>query len=98
MAARLLQTVLKILKKVMARKYTDEEWAEKKRVSYEKRKARHRVWHARNKEHSVKQATRSSLMRKYQMTLEDYEIMLETRRGVCAICGSPLKADALCGS
>lgn len=70
------------------KKLTDDEWAERKALSYERRKARHRVWYQRNRAHSKEKATASALKCRYGISLEDYKLRLEVQEHTCAICGT----------
>jgi len=47
-------------------------------------------WKKKNKNRpSVIRTTRNQNLRKYNLTLDDYNKMFETQNGVCAICGKP---------
>jgi len=50
--------------------------------------------YARHKE-SMKLAVRRHQLKKYGLTIEDYERIFKTQNGVCAICGNPPKKRAL---
>jgi len=50
----------------------------------ERRKNRSRLWNRLNKNHRRSQ----QLIKKYGITLEDYEVMLESQNHTCKICGT----------
>lgn len=50
----------------------------------------HAEWRRKNKNRpSVKRLVKKSNLRRYGLTLEQYESMLESQGGVCKICGRP---------
>jgi|Wag4MinimDraft_6_1082665.scaffolds.fasta_scaffold19564_2 hypothetical protein len=49
-------------------------------------------WQKRNPEKYSFQLWRSSLKRKYNLTVEEYDEMLKSQNGVCAICFQPEKS------
>ena len=50
----------------------------------ERKKNRRRLWSRLNKNHRRSQ----QLIKKYGITLEDYEVMLENQKHTCKICGT----------
>lgn len=40
---------------------------------------------------------RARMLTKYRMSSEDYEVMLDAQRGVCAVCGQPERAVGIGG-
>lgn len=73
--------------------HTPEEWAALTRyqrsnfVNGNKRRAYNTAWRLRNQEKQRRNLRKSALARKFGMTLEDYDAMLERQQGACAICG-----------
>jgi hypothetical protein len=53
----------------------------------EARRAYHRQWMAANPEKASKWSRQKALRRRYGMTIDEYDAMLERQNGVCAACG-----------
>ncbi len=67
-------------------KYKNENY---EREYYLKIKERRKQYLAENKKHIQKRARNYSLKRKYEITIEDYNLMYNKQQGKCAICGNP---------
>lgn len=67
------------------------EWAKENKDKVRDRNAKR--WLTRKEyyqsERGVESSRRTHLKRKYNMTLEEYNVMLENQNGVCKICGEP---------
>jgi hypothetical protein len=46
-----------------------------------------RIWRSKNPEQSNQNSRRSLLKKKYDLTLEEYDLLFEQQDGKCAICG-----------
>lgn len=57
------------------------------RENREQHQASHAAWRAANPEKVSLYQQKAALKAKYGLTIEDYEAMLQSQGGVCAICG-----------
>lgn len=67
-------------------------WAQENK---ERHTASKKAWAKNNKEKVAANARQATLKKKYGITPEIYEEMLEAQDGVCAICGNPPKQRRL---
>lgn len=71
------------------KRYND--WAKENKNKVQERNAK--SWLLRKEyyqsERGIESSRRTHLKRKYNMTLEEYNVMFENQNGVCEVCGEP---------
>ena len=63
------------------------EW---RRKNPKRQQATGKAWRAANKERSDRSQRNNQLLRKYGLTVEDYEAIFTAQKGKCRICRAPL--------
>lgn len=77
--------------KLSARKWYEthkEQVRVRKKDYYQTHKVQQKLWYEQNKDHANATSHKYKLRKQYNMTPEDYEVLLQQQSGVCAICGA----------
>jgi hypothetical protein len=71
--------------------YQKEYNKEYRKKNVEKLKANNKKWREANKEQDVQTMFKARLKRKYDITLEEYNALLESQNNSCKVCGTHAK-------
>ena len=67
--------------------YQSKYYKEYRKQNKEKLATYNNEWREANKEHNALQLTKARLKRKYNITIEEYEALLESQDHSCKVCG-----------
>ena len=68
--------------------YQKEYYKEYRKKNEEKLKANNKKWREANKEKDVLTMFKARLKRKYDLTIEEYDALLEAQNNCCKVCGT----------